>query len=164
MGHRLSGRFRSHRICSAPSRAGKLTATPIRIRRRKLMKRTIPFLLLCLVYCGIGLSAQAQEASPLHLVQTLTLDKSVTGKFDHMAVDVKGGRLFLTAAAHGSIEVFDLKAGKWMRSISGLGKPAGITFLPESNRVLFSDGEPGTANVLNAATYKVIGTVKLAAD
>ena len=112
---------------------------------------------------GLGAAIQLQSPAPLHLVQTLTMDKGVTGRFDHMAVDIQGGRLFLTAADHHSIQIFDLKSGKWMRSITGLGKPAGIVYVPETNRVLFSDGA-GSYNVLDAATYKIVGTVKLADD
>jgi len=112
---------------------------------------------------GLGAAIQLQSPAPLHLVQTLTMDKGVTGRFDHMAVDIQGGRLFLTAADHHSIQIFDLKTGKWMRSITGLGKPAGIVYVPETNRVLFSDGA-GSCNVLDAAAYKIVGTVKLADD
>jgi DNA-binding beta-propeller fold protein YncE len=91
------------------------------------------------------------------------MEKGITGRFDHMAVDVQGGRLFLTAADHHSIQIFDLKSGKWMRSVTGLGKPAGIVYVPETNRVLFSDGA-GSYNVLDAATYKIVATVKLMDD
>jgi DNA-binding beta-propeller fold protein YncE len=120
---------------------------------------------MCALICMAGLGAviQSQPAAPLHLIQTLAIDKGVTGRFDHMAIDVQGGRLFLTAADHHSIQIFDLKSGKWMRSITGLGKPAGIVYVPETNRVLFSDGA-GSYNVLDGATYKLVGTVKLAED
>jgi mono/diheme cytochrome c family protein len=110
-----------------------------------------------------AMTAQSQQSAPLRLVQTLTMDKDVTGRFDHMAVDIQGGRLFLTAADHHTIEIFDLKSGKWMRRVTGLGKPAGIVYLSDSNRVLFSDGA-GSANILDAASYKVVGSVKLADD
>jgi len=118
--------------------------------------------LLISIVCLIA-TAQSQPLPPLRLVQTLTLDKGVTGRFDHMAVDVQGSRLFLTAADHHTIEIFDLKSGKWIRSITGLGKPAGIVYVPETNRVLFSDGS-GSATILDAASYKVVGAVKLADD
>jgi hypothetical protein len=95
----------------------------------------------------LGVTAPAQESAPLHLVQTITMSAGVEGKFDHMAVDVKGDRLFLTAPQHHTIEVFDLKTGKWMRSVTGLGKPAGISYIAETNHVLFSDGEPGSCNI-----------------
>jgi DNA-binding beta-propeller fold protein YncE len=125
------------------------------------MKRTTGFPVIALAVATLSLHA---ENGPLRLVQKLPMDKSVVGKFDHMAVDVQGGRLFLTAAEHHSIEVFDLKSGKWMRSITGLGKPAGIVYLPDTNRVVFSDGQPGTCNILDGSTYKIVATVKLAED
>jgi DNA-binding beta-propeller fold protein YncE len=119
--------------------------------------------LLISIVC-LSATAQSQPLPPpLRLVQTLTMDKAVTGRFDHMAVDVQGNRLFLTAADHHTIEIFDLKSGKWIRSITGLGKPAGIVYVPETNRVLFSDGA-GSATILDAASYKVVGAVKLADD
>ena len=124
------------------------------------MKRTIAALLSV---AGLGAAVQSQPAAPLRLVQTLAIDKGVTGRFDHMAVDIKGDRLFLTAADHHSIQIFDLKSGKWIRSVTGLGKPAGIVYVPETNRVLFSDGA-GSYNVLDAATYTIVGTVKLMDD
>lgn len=126
------------------------------------MRNTLTILVVWLGWCAGA--ALAQNTAPLHLVQTITMDPSVEGKFDHMAVDVKGGRLFLTAPKHHSIEVFDLKSGKSLYSVTGLGKPAGIVYLPASNQVLFSDGEPGSCAILDASTYQVVGSVKLAAD
>src|SRR3954471_9891434 len=120
----------------------------------------------CIFLFGFALAGMcvAQDSGPLRLVQTITMDPRITGRFDHMAVDVAGNRAFLTAADHHSIEVFDLKTGKWMRSISGVRKPAGSVYLPKTNQVVCSDGEPGSVNVLDASTYKVGATVKLAAD
>jgi DNA-binding beta-propeller fold protein YncE len=112
----------------------------------------------------IGITARAQESGPLHLIQTITMDAGVEGKFDHMAVDVKGDRLFLTAPQHHTIEVFDLKAGKWMRSVTGLGKPAGIVDVTETNQILVSDGEPGSCTIVDGSTYQIVSNVKLAAD
>jgi DNA-binding beta-propeller fold protein YncE len=126
------------------------------------MKRKMAVVLVSMVW--FAATVIAQQTAPLHQVQTLTMDAGIKGKFDHMAVDVKGGRLFLTAAEHHTIEVFDLKTGKWMRSVPGLGKPAGIVYVSAKNVVLFSDGEPGSCNVLDSSTYKVVGTVKLAQD
>jgi DNA-binding beta-propeller fold protein YncE len=126
------------------------------------MKYTMAILV---VWLGCyGGAAHSQDTAPLRLIQTITMDPSVEGKFDHMAVDIKGGRLFLTAPKHHSIEVFDLKSGRSLHSVTGLGKPAGIVYLPASNQVLFSDGEPGSCAILDASTYQVVGSVKLAAD
>jgi len=126
------------------------------------MKRKMAVLLVGMM--SFGITVHAQDSAPLHLVQTITLDAAVQGKFDHMAVDIAGGRLFLTAPQHHSVQVFDLKSGKWMHSVTGLGKPAGIVYLPETNQVLVSDGEPGSCKIIDGSTYQVVGDVKLVAD
>ena len=59
------------------------------------MRNTLAILVVWFGWCAGA--ALAQNTAPLHLVGTITMDPSVEGKFDPMAVDVKGGRLFLTA-------------------------------------------------------------------
>ena len=54
----------------------------------------------------------------LRLVQTISLP-NVKGRLDHIDVDVKGKRLFVAGLENGTLEVADLRAGKWMRSIPG---------------------------------------------
>ena len=51
--------------------------------------------------------ANAQDAAPLQLVQTIPLP-NVKGRIDHMDVDVKGKWLFVAGLENGSLEVIDL--------------------------------------------------------
>ena len=51
---------------------------------------------------------------------------NVKGRIDHMDVDVEGKRLFVAGLENGSVEVLDLRAGKWVRSLPGFEKPQGI--------------------------------------
>src|SRR3979490_3340090 len=96
---------------------------------------------------GIGLSlifalaqvAAAQEKQPLKLVATTPLP-GFSGDFDHFAIDLKGKRLFLTAEDHKTVEVFDLE-GKPLHSITGFGHPHAAVFLPESNKLIVTDGD-----------------------
>jgi hypothetical protein len=44
--------------------------------------------------------AEAQAGPPMKLIQTIPLPK-VEGYFDHMAMDIKGQRLFVTASTKG---------------------------------------------------------------
>jgi len=46
---------------------------------------------------------------------------NVEGYFDHMAVDVKGQRLFVPGEHQRTIEVVDLRAGKVIHTITGFG-------------------------------------------
>jgi hypothetical protein len=61
----------------------------------------------------------AQSQEPLRLVQTIPMP-NVKGRIDHMDVDVRGKRLFVAGLENGSVEIVDLWAGKWTRSIQML--------------------------------------------
>jgi hypothetical protein len=64
--------------------------------------------------CSDGLAAQ--DNYPLRLVQTIPMP-NVNERIDQMDVDVKGKRLFVAGVENGSLEVVDLGAGKWSKSI-----------------------------------------------
>src|SRR5882762_7140991 len=83
-----------------------------------------------------SLSAQtyAQDHALLRLVQTIPMP-NVKGRIDHMEVDVGGNRLFIAAVENGSMEVVDLAAGKWMRSIPGFRTPTEMCYMRELNKV-----------------------------
>jgi hypothetical protein len=60
----------------------------------------------------------AQEKQPLRLVQTIPLP-GVTGRLDHMGVDLEKKRLFVAVIANNTLEVVDLTAGKVINSLGG---------------------------------------------
>src|SRR6516164_7217240 len=118
------------------------------------MKKVIA---VCALVFGLVMPAWSQQA-PLRLVQTLPVP-GVEGRFDHFAVDLSGKRLFLAAPDHKTVEVFDLTAGKWIHSISGFITPHAIVYLPESNRIMLSDGGDDTPNgwcrILRGDTFEL---------
>src|SRR5882724_9802549 len=114
------------------------------------------FLVLSIILCGVN--ASGAEPTPLKHVQTISL-AGVKGRFDHFAMDVKGQRLFVAALGNNSVEVIDLASGKRAHSISGLQKPQGVLFLPESNRLCVAGGGDGTLKIFDAANYKLLGNI-----
>ncbi len=84
--------------------------------------------LALLLVCSVALCAGAQESNTLKLAKTIPLP-SVKGRFDHFAIDVKGYRLFVAALGNDTLEVFDVAAGKLIKSIKGLHMPTGVVFL-----------------------------------
>ena len=76
------------------------------------------FCALCLLLLVPGV--QSQTSAPLKQVQNIPLP-NVEGYFDHMAVDVKGQRLFVPGEHQRTIEVVDLRAGKVIHTITGFG-------------------------------------------
>jgi len=55
--------------------------------------------------------AEAQTKAPMRLVQTIPLP-NVEGYFDHMAVDVKGQRLFVTGSTRGPSKLWTCEQAK----------------------------------------------------
>jgi DNA-binding beta-propeller fold protein YncE len=101
------------------------------------------------------------QQEPLRLIQTMALPGVVEGKFDHLAVDIKGNRLFLAARSNKTIEVFDLATGKRIHSISGYGTPHAEYYVPGSNELLVAVGDDGTCKFFRGDTFELIKSVKI---
>src|SRR5438270_10360440 len=54
----------------------------------------------------------------------------VSGRIDHLSVDVKRQRLFVAELGNNSLGVIDLAAGKVLRRIDGLSEPQGVAYVP----------------------------------
>ncbi len=96
--------------------------------------------------------------TPLRLVRTIPLP-DVQGRIDHMAVDVKGNRLFVAALGNNSLEVIDLNAGKHSRSVKGFHEPQGVAYLPNLNRLAVANGQGGGLVILDGASFREIHRV-----
>jgi DNA-binding beta-propeller fold protein YncE len=121
------------------------------------------FPLSLLVVSGLlGRSAYAQE--PLQPITKFVMPASVQGKFDHLGIDEKGGRLFVAAESAHQVLVFDLKSGKYLRSISGIGIPHAIFVRQDLNRIYISDGGAGALKVYDGGTYALLKSIPLKVD
>jgi DNA-binding beta-propeller fold protein YncE len=83
------------------------------------------------------------------------------GDFDHFAVDVKGNRLFLAGEEKGTLEVFDLRSGKHLKTVQGFEEPHAIHFMPETNRLIVTNSGDGMTKVVDGKTYAIVGTIAL---
>jgi len=116
-------------------------------------------LLVALLFASPALT-DAQSAAPLQLVQTIPLP-NVKGRIDHMDVDVKGKRLFVAGLENGSVEIVDLKVGKWVKSIPGFQKPQGIAHAESLNKVFVASGDDGMLRVFRGDTLGLLDSIKL---
>src|SRR5437762_2176012 len=125
------------------------------------MRNAYPILLTALALLTI--TAHAQEATPLRLVQTIPLPH-VEGRIDHLAVDLQGQRLFVAALGNNTLEILDLKAGTHLHTITGLHEPQGVVFIPESNTIVVTNGQTGTCDIFDGTSFQHRNAVKLASD
>jgi DNA-binding beta-propeller fold protein YncE len=122
---------------------------------------------LVLVFSVCGRAQETlptDESAPLVLVRIIPIP-GVEGRFDHMAVDNKNGRIFASVYGNDSVEVLDAQRGMRIHSIQeGFVKPQMVAYLPDSNRIVVSSEGDGTCKILDADTYKLIDTVKFSDD
>jgi DNA-binding beta-propeller fold protein YncE len=103
-------------------------------------------------------------AAPIKLAQTYELPAEVKGNFDHFGIDLKGGRLFATPEGYHAVVVFDLRTGKLVHKIDGIGKPHAVLYREDLNRIYITDGDAGDLKVFDGTTYKLVSSVKLLED
>ena len=116
-----------------------------------------------LILAATAFCLSVAGAEPLALDRTISLEH-VTGRIDHMAVDVAGQRLFVAALGNNTVEVADLKAGKAIASLSGFAEPQGIAYVPELDRLFVANGDDGTCRILDGHSFKTISSIKLGED
>jgi DNA-binding beta-propeller fold protein YncE len=112
-----------------------------------------------------AVQGEAETAGPLTLIQTIAmLDVPQFPFTDHLAVDVKGHRLFATPQARKSVQVFDLASGALLHEIAGMGNPHSVLYRGDLDRIYISDGEPGLVRIYDGKDYRPLQTVKLPPD
>jgi YVTN family beta-propeller protein len=105
----------------------------------------------------VGVAACAAE--PLELKQTIKFEGK-TGNLDHLAVDAKGGRVFVANKPNNTLDVIDLKTGKLTKQIADQGKASGVAYSEELDRVFVGNGA-GTCNAFDCKEFKLIFSTKL---
>lgn len=124
------------------------------------MKRALG--VICILILLTTLSV-AQNAVPLSLTQSIALP-DVQGDFDHMAIDVKGRRLFVPAEQQRALEVIDIPEGKLVHTITGLeGNPRKVVYVSESNQIWVDLGNE-VCKAFSGESYAELKTIKLNPD
>jgi DNA-binding beta-propeller fold protein YncE len=116
---------------------------------------TVAFVQICL-----NAAAYGQQKELLHLVQTIPMP-NVKGRLDHMDVDVDGKRAFIAGVESGSVEVVDLEAGKWTRSIPGFKTPTEMCYVRELNKIFVASRDDGMIRVFRGDSFDLIDSLKL---
>lgn len=106
---------------------------------------------------------EAQTTEPLKLVQKIELPE-VQGRIDHMSIDAKGQRPFVSALGNNTVQVIDLKAGKRAHTISGLGEPQGVLYVPATDRLWVANGKDGTVKIFDGTSLSLLKTLEYGDD
>jgi DNA-binding beta-propeller fold protein YncE len=107
--------------------------------------------------------ADAQSTAPLKLAQTIALG-GVEGRIDHFALDDRGERLFVCALGNNSVEVIDLRKAERIHSITGLGSPQGIAYVPKLDRLSVANDKGGIFQIYDANSFQSVGELNFKND
>src|SRR5438034_10451888 len=113
-------------------------------------------------FCLCIISAHAEEKA-LKLKQTIPLP-GVEGRIDHFALDPSGERLFVCALGNNTVEVLDLRKGERIHSITGLGAPQGIVYIPELDRLFVANDKGGICKIYDAKSFQTVGRLDFKDD
>src|SRR5947209_19492714 len=107
--------------------------------------------------------ASSQTSQPLRLEKTIELP-DVQGRIDHMSVDVKGQRLFVSALGNNTVEVINIKAGMRIKTISGLQDPQGVLYVPGNDRLYVANAKDGSVRIFDGSSYALLKTIDYGDD
>src|SRR5207302_4075815 len=129
----------------------------LQTRSERMKRYAAIFWVLCTILIP---RAQGQTSAPLKQIQSIPLP-NVVGYFDHMAVDIKGQRLFVPGEHQRTIEVIDLRTGADIHTITGFGgDPRKTIYLPQTNEIWVDDGD-ATVKSFSGETYELVKNIPL---
>jgi DNA-binding beta-propeller fold protein YncE len=119
-------------------------------------------LLIAIVMVPAAGAAQTAGA-PLVLETKIPLG-AVSGRIDHLGIDVRRQRLFVAELGNDSLGVVDLAAGKVLRTMAGFSEPQGVAYVSSADSVYVANGGDGSVRVLGADDLVPIGRIELGDD
>jgi DNA-binding beta-propeller fold protein YncE len=107
----------------------------------------------------------SSDGTPLKLVGKYEFPSSVTGRFDHILIDLKTQRLFTTPQSIKGVMVFDLKTREVIHTIPGIEIPHHLLYREDLDRLYVTDGGGGGAlRIFDGKTYELLKSVPLLPD
>jgi DNA-binding beta-propeller fold protein YncE len=117
-----------------------------------------------LVFWLIHSPAQASEpVLPLILETTIPLP-DVSGRIDHLAVDLARKRLFVAEVGNNTLDAIDFDTQKPVHRITGLDEPQGVAYLPGPDLIVVGNGGDGAVRFYNGTDFSPRGIVSLGDD
>jgi len=132
------------------------------------MKKHLAILVILLIVFAPkarGQYSTGQQVPMTHMSGVLRLAETIPlpgdGYMDHLTVDVKGQRLFISGEAAKSLISVDLRGGKLIHETKGLSDmPKKSFYFPESNEIWLELANSSVV-AISGTTYEVIKTVPL---
>ena len=117
---------------------------------------------LMMILASVAL-AWGQASKPLRLEKSIELP-DVQGRIDHLSIDVKGHRLFVSALGNNTLEVLDVNTGKRVKTIGELKEPQGVLYVPATHQIYVANYGDGSVRLFDGSSYAHLKTLDYADD
>jgi len=128
----------------------------------KMLARTIAVFLVLLLACGMSADSSADEAAQGLVLEKVFPLKNVTGRIDHMAVDLAQQRLAIAELGNNSVDILDLSNGRVAHRITGLQEPQGIAW--SADLLAVANAGDGSVRFFRAHGFTPAGRLDLGDD
>jgi DNA-binding beta-propeller fold protein YncE len=88
----------------------------------------------------------------------------VSGRIDHMAVDLRRHRLFVAELGNDSVDAIDLGSGTVLHRFSGLKSPQGVAYVPGADVIVIANAGDGTVKFFGGGDFAALGGLNLGDD
>ena len=106
----------------------------------------------------------AQTASPPLVIDAKIPLGQVSGRIDHLGIDLERKRLLVAELGNNSLGVVDLAAGKVLSRVAGLAEPQGAAYVPSSDSIFVANAGDGSVRVLRGEDLTPIRHIELGDD
>jgi YVTN family beta-propeller protein len=89
---------------------------------------------------------------------------NVSGRIDHMAIDLARQRLFVAELGNNTVAVVDLNSRNVLRTMTGLKEPQGVAYLPSMETLYVANGGDGSVRQFRGPDYVATGQIDLGDD
>jgi DNA-binding beta-propeller fold protein YncE len=129
------------------------------------IRQTVALHLLMLVLLCVPSSHIRAESSepPLVLERQIPLP-DVSGRIDHLAIDLRRQRLFVAELGNDTVDVIDLVTGEVVHRIDGLKEPQGVGYAPEADVLAVASAGDGSVRLFGGEDFAPSGTIELGED
>ena len=127
----------------------------------------------CCVGCVVAIAAvsltsdrafsQAPSPSLMQLESKIPLG-DVSGRIDHLAIDLSRRRLFVAELGNNTVGVVDLNERKVQHVVTGLKEPQGVAYVPSSDTLFVANAGDGSVLLFRGANYEAAGRIELGDD
>lgn len=108
-------------------------------------------------------AALAAEQGPLTLEGKIPLGQ-VSGRIDHMAVDLEHQRLFVAELGNDAVAVVDLRARQLLRTLNGFSDPQGVGYVAAGDTLYVANAGDGSVRLLQGPDLEPAGRIALDED